>query len=135
MPIHNFKSILFDTCRHRVHLGSAAWLIGRSAARPFAHPFPARQVERLWASYRGLPSPLVVCRGAAVMAARRVPLTASAAAKGRDFSRPQAGLAGSLLQAKLEARRTRVEIRAAQGRSNDTAVIQLDRKHGGCTLA
>ena len=91
-----------------------------------------------WASHRGLPSPLVVRSGAAVMAARSVPLTTSAAAKetkGRDFSRPQARTADSLLQAKLEARITRVEIRAAQGRSNDTAVVQLDRKHGGCTLA
>jgi hypothetical protein len=109
-----------------------------SAAKTFAGDFPVRQEERLWGSYRGLPSPLVVRPGAAVMAARSVPLTASAAAKetiGRDFSRPPAGIAGSLLQAKLEARNTRVEIRAAQGRSNDTAVVQLYRKHGGCTLA
>ena len=109
-----------------------------SAAKTFAGDFPGTQVERLWASYRGLPSPLVVRPGAAVIGPRSVPLTASAAAKetkGRDFSRPQAGIAGSLLQAKLEAKNTRVEIRAAQDRSNDTAVVQLDRKHGGCTLA
>jgi len=89
-----------------------------SAAKTFAGDFPGTQVERLWASYRGLPSPLVVRPGAAVIGPRSVPLTASAAAKetkGRDFSRPQAGIAGSLLQAKLEARNTRVEIRGRPG--------------------
>jgi len=74
-------------------------------------------VERLWASYRGLPLPLFVRPGAAVMAARSVPLTASAAAKetkGRDFSRPQAGIAGSLLQAVLEV--------------NPGVIVQVDPK-------
>lgn len=52
-----------------------------SAAKSFAGDFPGRQVERLWASYRGLPSPLVVRPGAAVIGPRSVPLTASAAAK------------------------------------------------------
>jgi hypothetical protein len=49
--------------------GSAARTVAWMQA---AVRFPGSQVERLWASYRGLPSPLVVRRGATVMAARSV---------------------------------------------------------------
>jgi len=117
MPIHNFKSILLILVVTVCTLAALPGLLASPQLDPSLTPSRRGRWNVFGLLTGDYLHPWLFCRSAAVMAARSVTLIASAAAKetkGRDFSRPQAGIAGSLLQAVLEV--------------NPGAIVQVDPK-------